>query len=168
MKQQSHPACEQTKLKQKQNHVTSHSNWPPVLLFELASKQCNGIIKGWRHYLMFESKGSFLDNNILMFGSARFLVVAQIQFSLIKKWRLDVQNIFALLPRTPPKKSGHQMCITSNSKFWKMCKCSSYILTLFITGCSNFRGELESNQCWSVALKIRVINYIKNSNWLFI
>ena len=33
MKQQSHRACERTKSKQKQNQVTSHSNWPRDLLF---------------------------------------------------------------------------------------------------------------------------------------
>ena len=29
-------------------------------------KQCNGIIKGWLHCLMSESKGRFLANNILL------------------------------------------------------------------------------------------------------
>ena len=49
MEQQSHRACEWTKSKQKQkeNQVTSHSNWPRVVLFDLAHKKCNGIIKGW-------------------------------------------------------------------------------------------------------------------------
>ena len=37
-------ACEQVKSKQKQNQVMSHSNWPGVLFFDLAYKQCNGII----------------------------------------------------------------------------------------------------------------------------
>ena len=40
-----------TKPKQKQNQVTSHSNWPRVVLFDLAHKQCSGIIKGWVHVL---------------------------------------------------------------------------------------------------------------------
>ena len=31
---------------QNKNKVTSHSDWPRVLLFHLAHKQCNGIIKG--------------------------------------------------------------------------------------------------------------------------
>ena len=77
--------CELTKLKQTQNQVTSHSKWPRVLLFDLALKQCNGIIKGWLYCLTSELKGRFLANNILMFGSAWCLVMAQIQFSLIKK-----------------------------------------------------------------------------------
>ena len=49
MEQQSHRACEWTKSKQKQkeNQVTSHSNWPRVVLFDLAHKKCNGIIKAW-------------------------------------------------------------------------------------------------------------------------
>ena len=35
--------------------------------------------------------GKFLINDILMFDSARYLVMGQIQFSIIKK-RLDVQS----------------------------------------------------------------------------
>ena len=64
---------------------TSHSNWPCVLLFNLAYKQCNRLIKGWLHCLTSESKGRFFVNNILIFDSAWCLVMAQIQFSLIKK-----------------------------------------------------------------------------------
>ena len=45
MEQQPHHTCERTKLIQKQNQVTSHSNWPRLLLFDLAHNQCNGIIK---------------------------------------------------------------------------------------------------------------------------
>ena len=77
MEQQPHRACERTKSKQKQNQVTSHSNWPRVLLFDLAHKQCNGIIKEWLHCLTSESNGRFLVNNILMFDSW-CLVMAQI------------------------------------------------------------------------------------------
>ena len=51
MEQQPHRACEQTKSKQKQSKFTLYSNWARVLLFDLARKQCNGIIKGWLHYL---------------------------------------------------------------------------------------------------------------------
>ena len=80
-----HFACERTKSKQKQNQVTSYSNWPHILLFDLAQKQCNDIIKGWLHCLTSESNGRFLVNNMLMFGSTWCLVTAQIQFSLIKK-----------------------------------------------------------------------------------
>ena len=83
LEQQPHRACERTKSKQKQNEVTSHLDWPRVLLFNLAHKQYNGIIKGWLQCLTSESKGRFLDNDIL-FGSAWCLVMAQIQFSLIK------------------------------------------------------------------------------------
>ena len=39
MEQQPHRACEQTTSKQKQNQVTSHSNWPRILLLDLAHKQ---------------------------------------------------------------------------------------------------------------------------------
>ena len=69
MEQQPHRGCEQTKSRQKQNQVTSHSNWPRVPLFDLVHKQCNGIIKRWLHCLTSESKGKFLVNNILIFGS---------------------------------------------------------------------------------------------------
>ena len=52
--------CELTKSKQNQNQVTSHSNWPRVLLFDLAHKQCNGIIKRWFYCLTSEFKVRFL------------------------------------------------------------------------------------------------------------
>ena len=76
MEQQQHHASEWTKSKQKQNQVTSCSNWPRVLLLDLAHKQRNGIIKGWLHCLTPESKGRFLFNNISMFDSAWCLVMA--------------------------------------------------------------------------------------------
>ena len=88
MEQQLQRACERTKSKQKQNQVTSRSNWPCIILFDLAHKQCNGIVKGWLHYLTPESKGTFLVNNILMFSSTQCLVMPQIQFSLIRKIKI--------------------------------------------------------------------------------
>ena len=48
------------------------------------------IIKGWLHCLTSESKRRFLVNNAL-FGSTWYLVMTQIQFSLIKK-RFDAQS----------------------------------------------------------------------------
>ena len=70
--QQPHGACERTKSKQKQkqNQVAPCSNWPHVLLFDLANKQRNSIITGWLHCLTPESIGKLLVNNILMFDSA--------------------------------------------------------------------------------------------------
>ena len=116
-----------------QNQVASHSNWPRVLLFDLAHRQCSGIIEGWLHCLKLESKGRFLVNNILMFGSAWCLVMAQIQFSLIKKnkdWTsITLSNsppppfpplhsrashfylTYPPLPTSP--QSGRHMCINS-------------------------------------------------------
>ena len=85
MEQQLHRTCQRTKSKEKQN----------VLLFVLIHKQCNGIIKGYLHCLTPESIGIFLVNNILMFDSA-CLVMARIQFSLIIKKRLDVQNVIKI------------------------------------------------------------------------
>ena len=89
MEQQPHHACVRTKPKQKQNQVTSHSNWSLVLLFVLVHKPCNGVIKRWLHCLTSESrlhcltsesKGRFLIRTMLMFGSAWCLVMAQIRF----------------------------------------------------------------------------------------
>ena len=75
----------------------SHSNWPRVLLFDLAHKQCNGIIEGWLHCLTSESKVRFLFNDIL-FGSRWCLVIAEIQFSLIKKNKNWTSRTLANLP----------------------------------------------------------------------
>ena len=67
IEQQPHRACESTKSNKKIiNKATSYSNLPRVLLFDLAHKQCNDIIKGWLHYLTSESKGRFLANTILL------------------------------------------------------------------------------------------------------
>ena len=62
MEQQLHLACELSKSKQK---VMSYSNRALVPLFNLPHKQCNGIIKGWLHCLMSESKGRVFVNNKL-------------------------------------------------------------------------------------------------------
>ena len=62
MEQQPQHACEPAKAKQKQDQVTSHSNWPRILLFDLAHKQRNGIIKWWLHCLTSESKERFFVN----------------------------------------------------------------------------------------------------------
>ena len=81
--QQPHRVCEWMKSnKNKKTKVTSHSNGLRVLFSDLAHKECNGIIKGWFYCLMSESKRRFLANNILL---PWCLVMAQIQFSLIKK-----------------------------------------------------------------------------------
>ena len=45
------------------------------------------IIKGWFHYLTSETKGRFLVN-IILFGTAWCLVMAQIQFSLKKNLKI--------------------------------------------------------------------------------
>ena len=85
------PCMWMNEIKTKTSLITSHSNWPRVLLFDLTHKLCKGIIERWFHCLTSESKRRFLVSNILMFGSVWCLVMAQIQFSLIKK-TLDVQN----------------------------------------------------------------------------
>ena len=114
MEQERHRACEWTKLRQK---VTSHSNWSRVLLFDFALKQCNGITKGWFHCLKSDSKGRFLVNNILMFGSAWCLVMVQIQFSLIKK---DKDWMPKTLANPPPSTS-------ENISFFCYLKWTSYV-----------------------------------------
>ena len=88
MEQQPHLPCKRTKSKQKQNQVMSHSNWPRVLLLDLAHKQCNGIFKEWLQCLTPKSIGIFLVNNVLMFETTLCLVIAQIEFSLIKKIKI--------------------------------------------------------------------------------
>ena len=75
--------------KQKQNKVMSHSNWLHVLLYDLAHKQCNGVIKRWLTVWCQSQKEDFLSK---IFGSAWFLITAQIQFFLFKKKRLDFQK----------------------------------------------------------------------------
>ena len=50
MKQQPHRTRERTK--SKQEHTKSCQIQIHILLFDLAHKQCNGIIKGWFHCLM--------------------------------------------------------------------------------------------------------------------
>ena len=60
MEQQPQRKYKRTKPKQKPNQVTtSHSIWPRVLVFDLARKQCNGLIKGGFHSLI--QKEDFLS-----------------------------------------------------------------------------------------------------------
>ena len=111
--QQPYRSCEWTKSnKNKRNEVTSYSNCPHVLLFDLVHKQYNGIIKGWPHCLTWESRRRFLANNILL---AWCLIMVQIQFSLIKKIKTGrpehsltlhssmSANISYTLPPPPPQ-----------------------------------------------------------------
>ena len=87
MEQQLQHACERTKSKQKQNQAR---HGPRVILFDLAHKQYNGIIKECFDCLTSGSKGRIFVNNILMFGSAWCLVMTQIQFSLMKKIKIGL------------------------------------------------------------------------------
>ena len=89
------------------HQVTSHSNWPCVLLFDLAHKQCNGIIKEWLHYLKHELIGRFLVNNILTFDSAWELVMAQIQFSLTKEIKIVRPDCTPYHPHPPHHTHTH-------------------------------------------------------------
>ena len=91
------------------------------------------IIKRWLHFLTSESDERFLVNNILMFGPAWCLVMAQTQFSLIKKLKTrrpelslpstllcSLTSHFCLTPSTPlphtpiPPQSGRNTYITYN------------------------------------------------------
>ena len=134
MEKQPHRACKRKKSKQKQNQVTSQSNWPRILSFDLAHKQFNGIIKGWLHCLTSESIGKVLVNNTLIFDSAWYLVMAQIQFSLIKKNKNWISRTLVTTPSPPlvttpfhshksdnisflpyppsPPQSGRHICVT--------------------------------------------------------
>ena len=122
-----HHAYERMKLKQKQNQISSHSNWPHILLLNLAHKQCNGIINGWTNCLTSESKGRLLINNIVMFCSAWGLVMVQIHFSLVKKINVGrpehLQSphplhliTFHFCITSHPPQSGCHMCITPKTK----------------------------------------------------
>ena len=83
-----------------QNQVTSHSNWPRVLLFDVAHKQCNDVIKWWHLCLTSESKGRFLVDNKL-FGSAWCLAISQIQFCLMKKIKIGRSEHSLASPQRP-------------------------------------------------------------------
>ena len=50
-------------------------------MFDLAHKQCNGIIKGWLHSVTSDSKGRFANNILLPW----YPVMVQSQFSLMKR-----------------------------------------------------------------------------------
>ena len=104
IKQQPHHVYEWTKSKQKQNQVTSHSNCTRILLFYLVHKQCNGIVKGLLHCLTSESNGRLPVNNILFFVSVWYLVMAQIQFSLMKKIKIGHPED-SLTPHLPTSNS---------------------------------------------------------------
>ena len=65
--------------KHKKSTHKSHSSSPRVLLFNLAHKQCNDVIKGWLHCLTSESKRGVLANNIFISGHGAN------QFSLINR-----------------------------------------------------------------------------------
>ena len=122
-----HRACEQAKSKRKQNQVVSYLKWPRVLLFDIAHKQGNDVIKEWLHCLTSRSNGRSLVNNILIFGSTWYLVTAQIQFSLINKIKIGCPEhslthhpptssdiSFLPYPSTYPlPQSGRNMCITT-------------------------------------------------------
>ena len=62
---------------------------PSHVTFKLTARS---IIKVWLHSLTPESIGRVLVNNKLIYDSAWWLVMAQIQFSLIKELWLDIQN----------------------------------------------------------------------------
>ena len=91
MGQQPHRPCQWTTANKNNNKImpTSYSNWPRVLLFNLAHEQCNGIIKRWLHCLATESKLKFLAINILL---AWCLVIGANTIFFNKKLWLDVQN----------------------------------------------------------------------------
>ena len=96
-----------TKQTNKKTKVASYSNWQRVLLFDSAHKQHSGVVKRWHHCLMSESKGRFLANNIFL---AWCLIMVQIQFSLIKKERLESRT----LANTSPHPTQSPALITSH------------------------------------------------------
>ena len=97
----------QNKNKTKSHHIQI---LPRVLLFDLAHKQLNGIIKEWLHSLTPESIGTFLFNKIIMFDSAWSLVMAQIEFFLIKE--INIGSPEHSLPPTPLRPITSHFCLT--------------------------------------------------------
>ena len=82
--------------------MTRHNQIDMRSVVQFSPQAVDGIIIGWLHCLMSESKGRFLVNNILMFGSAWCLVMAQIQFSLIKKAKIGrPEHLLTLHPLHP-------------------------------------------------------------------
>ena len=115
----------------------SHSNWPRFLLFNLAYKQCNGIVKGWLHCLL-ESIGRFLTNSILMFRNHHHDVWSWTSRTLTAPHPLrPITSHFCLTPPPPlplapfhPPQSGRHMCIipynlNSCKRFIKLISLSS-------------------------------------------
>ena len=88
MEQQSHRAPERTKSKQKQNQVTSHSNWLRVLLFDLAVVSLKDDFTVWRQ----TQKEDFLSVIFNVWLSMISSHGANPIFFKKKKKRLDVQN----------------------------------------------------------------------------
>ena len=106
---------------------TNSRHIPRVLLFNLAYKQCNAIIKGWLHCLKSKSNGRFVNN--ILFGSAWCLVMLQIQFSLIEKNKDWTSRTLANPRPNPiptPRQSGHHMCIILLRDF--QLGCLNYLL----------------------------------------
>ena len=154
MEQQPHRACELTKSSKKKK-VTSHSNWPRVLLFELVHKQCNSIIKRWLHYLMSDSKERFLANNILL---AWCLVMPQIQFSVIKNIKIGRPEHLIFASPTPPNAPPSLLPVVPLGRFylseislllfgviWTICLwlSHSYVIPSFLYSTSS--GLLHTN-----------------------
>ena len=89
MEQQPQCACEWTISQQKQNKVTSDSNWLHVLLFDLSHKQCSGIIKGWLHCLTSESNNPSpaIESRKKFWAQKKFLFQVPIwPFDFQKNW----------------------------------------------------------------------------------
>ena len=95
---------------------------PRVLLFDLAHKQCNGIIKGWLYSLslLSESKGRFLLINIL-FCSAWCHVANAIFFNKkTKDWtsrtlanpHSPTSDNISLLTYPPPSLKVDVLCVS--------------------------------------------------------
>ena len=85
MEQQLDRVFERMKYKQKQNQVMSHSNWPSALLFDLANKQCSGIIKiglspSKKFFVFFNDSPSKMTKNAFYFILKALFVVKIFKF----------------------------------------------------------------------------------------
>ena len=101
-------ACERMKSKQKQNQVKSHSNWQRVLFFGLAPQ----TISLKDYFTVWRQREDFLSI-ILIFGLAWCLIMAQTQFSLIKKKDWTPRTL-ATPPPPPPRPIASHFCLKTH------------------------------------------------------
>ena len=125
------------KIKTKPSHVTFKFTTRSIVRFNPQTMQ----MVSWKDGVtVWQSIGRFFVNNILMFDSAWCLVMAQTQFSVIKKIKIgspedllpptllrSTTSNFCLAPTPHLPQNGRHMCITSyKSKSNHLDNCCYY------------------------------------------